>query len=126
MSASSSAKSNSAMFSRIRDGVVDFGITTLPSWRCQRSTTCAGVRPCRSRELGDRRIAAARWPCPSGLHASVTMPCSAWKRAQRRLLEPGCSSTWLTAGTTAVSSSSRCRWAIWKFDTPIARARPSA
>ena len=39
MSASVSAKSNTAMFSLIRDEVVDFGITMLPSSRCQRSTT---------------------------------------------------------------------------------------
>ena len=35
-------------FSRIRSGVADFGITTLPSWRCQRRIAWAGVLPWRS------------------------------------------------------------------------------
>ena len=48
MSASVRVKSNSAMFSRIRERCVDFGIAMLPSWRCQRRTTCAGDRPRRS------------------------------------------------------------------------------
>src|SRR3954453_20254056 len=40
--ASSRAKSKTSKFSRMRDGVTDFGMTMLPSWMCQRSTTCAG------------------------------------------------------------------------------------
>jgi hypothetical protein len=32
----------------------------------------------------------------------------------------------LTAGTTSAFAASRSRWATWKFDTPIERARPSA
>ena len=37
-------------------GVTDFGIATLPSCRCQRSTTCAGVLPCASATERDRRV----------------------------------------------------------------------
>ena len=43
---SSSSKPNRSMFSAIRAGVTDLGITIVPSCRCQRSTTCAGVPPC--------------------------------------------------------------------------------
>jgi DNA-binding CsgD family transcriptional regulator len=43
-SASSREKPKMSMFSAIRAGVTDLGMTTLPSWMCQRSTICAGVR----------------------------------------------------------------------------------
>src|SRR3712207_8589094 len=41
----SSSKSKSSKFSLIRPGFTDFGKTTSPRWRCQRSVTCAGVFP---------------------------------------------------------------------------------
>ena len=60
----------------------------------------------------------------SGLHASVTMPRSACSRRSPCCCRRGCSSIWLTAGVTPVSSMIRSRCAGWKFDTPMARVRP--
>ena len=45
MSSAASEKPNIPMFSLIRDGVTDFGMTTFPSSMCQRRTICAGVLP---------------------------------------------------------------------------------
>ena len=50
------------MFSLIRDGVTDLGITTLPSWRCQRSTIWAGVRRAFGASRDDRVLQAAALP----------------------------------------------------------------
>ena len=44
------------MFSRMRDGVTDFGITTLPSCRCQRSTTWAADLPWRAAISADHGV----------------------------------------------------------------------
>ncbi len=41
-----SSKSKTSMFSAIRDGVTDLGMTRRPCCRGQRSITWAGVRPC--------------------------------------------------------------------------------
>ena len=51
---------NTSRFSLIRAGVTDLGMTTLPCCRCQRSTTWAGVRPCRGRDVNDGRIVQHR------------------------------------------------------------------
>ena len=56
MSSSDSSKSNTWKFSSIRSGVTDFGITTLPSWMCQRRITCAGVRSWPERDPRDRLV----------------------------------------------------------------------
>ena len=119
-----SSKSKMSMFCSIRSGVIDFGKTTLPSWMCQRRTIWPGVRPCASAIstiTGSSRAA----PCASGLQASVTMPRSACSRRRPGCVRYGCSSIWLTAGVTPVSSMIRRRWAGWKFETPIARASPA-
>ena len=44
---------------------------------------------------------------PSGDQAWVTMPSSAWSSRSAGCVKYGCSSTWLTAGTTSVRSISR-------------------
>ena len=41
---------------RSGSGVTDFGITMFPSWMCQRSTTCAGLRPWADGDALDRRV----------------------------------------------------------------------
>ena len=60
-----------------------------------------------------------------GLHASVAIPAASFAARVSRCWRYGCSSTWLTVGTTSAVSSSRARWSGWKLDTPIARTRPS-
>src|SRR5277367_6169990 len=45
ISSADSAKSDTSMFSAMRVGSVDFGITDRPSSRPQRSMTCAGLLP---------------------------------------------------------------------------------
>ena len=66
MSASVSSKSNTSMFSPIRDGSSTSGSPRCPSCRCQRSTTCAGVRPCALRDLGDDRVVQQPRPGRAG------------------------------------------------------------
>jgi hypothetical protein len=46
--------------------------------------------------------------------------------AQLRLGEVGCSSTWLTAGSTPVCSAMCSMCSAVKFETPIDRALPAA
>lgn len=41
-----SSKLNTSKFAAIRSGLTDLGIAGRPSWRCQRSMTCAGDLPC--------------------------------------------------------------------------------
>ena len=65
-------------------------------------------------------------PCPSGLQASVAIPCSACQARSSAWWNRGCSSTWLTVGTVSVSRSSRSRSSMRKLETPIERARPSS
>ncbi|NHC44465.1 DUF4192 domain-containing protein [Motilibacter sp. K478] len=125
MSASESSKSKTSMLDRMRSGVTDFGITTVPRCTCQRRTTWAGVRPTRVASPVTTGCSSSPLPAPIGLQAWVTMPCSSWKARSSSCGSSGCSSTWLAAGTTSVSSNSRCRWACVKFETPIARTRPS-
>ena len=65
-------------------------------------------------------------PCAIGDQASVAMPCSASKARTASWVRYGCTSIWLTAGGTSVSSAAAAAGAAaWKFDTPIERARPS-
>ena len=119
-------KSKSSKFSSIRDGVVDFGKTTSPRCTCQRSTTCAGVRPDAPAAISVTTGSSSTLPCAIGDQASVTMPC-AWPYSRTAsLVKYGCTSIWLTAGTRSVSAASRSRWGTWKFETPTALARPSA
>ena len=56
ISSSLSSKSKSSKFSRIRSGVTDLGMTTLPSCRCQRRIAWAGVLPWRAAIAGDRLV----------------------------------------------------------------------
>lgn len=126
MSSVSREKSKTSMFSLIRDGVTDLGITTFPSWRCQRRTTWAGVRPCFWAMAMIAGTSRRPLPEPSGDHASVAMPCSAWYSRAAICWSCGCSSIWLTAGMTDVASISDSNCSGGKFETPIALARPSA
>ena len=61
-----------------------------------------------------------------GDQASVMMPCWALVARTSSLAKKGCTSTWLTTGTTPVSVTMRSRWAGWKLETPIERVFPSA
>ena len=109
----------------MRAGVTDFGMTTTPCASSHARTACAGVTPALS---ATRRITgSSRRPCPdpSGEYASVTIPSSAWNRRDSRCCEYGCSSIWLTAGATPVSSTSREMCSGRKFETPMLRTRPS-
>ena len=54
------------------------------------------------------------------------MPSSACSARIARCWNRGCSSIWLTAGTTPVASMIRSSVSGVKFDTPIERARPSS
>jgi len=74
-----------------------------------------------SRTAGWFRIS----PRPSGLQASVTMPCAALKAASAVRGRVGSSSIWLTAGVKPASKSF-CRCASVKFDTPAARTSPAS
>jgi hypothetical protein len=131
-----SAKSKTSKFSAIRCGLTDLGIAQKPCSMCQRRTTCAGVLPyLAARSVmsgsvsGPRDSSAAgtytRTP-PSGDQAWVAIPSSACTSRSADCVKYGCSSTWLTAGTTSVRSISRRRCSVLKFETPMARARPSA
>ena len=82
-------------------GVVDFGKTMLPRWMCQRSTTCAGVRPSSLRDR--RRSPGRRAPRPARSATRPRWRCRARgrRRATSSLWKYGCSSIWLTAGTTS-------------------------
>ena len=62
----------------MRDGVTDLGSTTSPSARCHAMTTWAGVAPCCRAIRPMTGSSRTRLPDASGLHDSVTMPCSAW------------------------------------------------
>ena len=64
-------------------------------------------------------------PWAIGDQASVRMPCSDPYAADLVVVKYGCTSTWLTAGTTSVSSANRRRCGTWKLETPMDRARPS-
>ncbi|ODU25528.1 MAG: hypothetical protein ABT15_25930 [Pseudonocardia sp. SCN 73-27] len=90
---------------------------------CQRSTTCPGDTPCAS-AIPVRTGSISRSPRPSGLQLSVTIPCAARNSRSAAWGKEGCSSTWLTAGTTPVSSASRVGCASVKSETPIDRIRP--
>lgn len=59
-----------------------------------------------------------------GDQAWVTMSCLSWNARVSGWLKYGCTSIWLTAGTTSVLSINCCRRAGLKFDTPMARTRP--
>ena len=61
-----------------------------------------------------------------GDQAWVRMPKSAWTARSAGCEKYGWISTWLTAGTTSVRSISVRRCSALKFETPMARARPSA
>ena len=77
ISDASSSKSNTSKFSRIRSARTDFGMTTSPSWMCQR--TRPGRVPLRvAGNVDDRRLVEQSLPRPSGLHDSVTMSCLSW------------------------------------------------
>ena len=110
----------------MRSGVTDFGITTLPSCRCQRMTTWPGVLPC-SAAIAVIAGSSSTAPWASGLHASVTMPRSSCSRAQAGLLEARVQLDLVDGRGHAGLVDDPARGASgWKFETPIARTRPSA
>ena len=78
-------------------------------------------------EPREHRVGSSSPPLAIGLHASVAMPeLVVGTRAARAAGGSGCSSTWLTVGTTsALVDAAARRWSGSKFDTPIARTRPS-
>ena len=57
ISSSLSEKSNTSRFGARRSRRAVFGIGINPSWRCHRSTTCAGVLSSGTCHLGDHRVA---------------------------------------------------------------------
>ncbi len=101
ISAPLSSKSNTSKFSSIRSGVTDFGITTLPSCRCQRITTCAGVFAVGAAisTIAGSSSTALRERAPRLGH-DPELSCS---RRSPGCWKWGCSSTWLIAGVTPVS-----------------------
>ena len=97
-----------------------------PRWMCQRSVTCAGDLPVPLGDaddglvlehlaLGDRR---------PGLGGDAVLGTEGAQGLLRE--ELGCTSIWLTAGVTWPRCARRRRWCAWKFETPMARARPVA
>ena len=60
MSSSLSSKSKTSMFSRIRSGVTDLGMTTLPSCRCQRRIAWAGRLAVALGDRDDRLVVEQR------------------------------------------------------------------
>jgi hypothetical protein len=119
-----SSKPKTSKFSRSRAALDDLGKTTKPCWRCQRRTTCAGVRWCAAATSATTGSSSTA-PRAIGAHASVTTPCRSPQAATSRFWKYGWSSIWFTAGTTSVSAASRSRCSTSKFETPIERARPS-
>ena len=122
----SSSKSKSSKFCCIRSAFIDFGKTMSPRWTCQRSVDLG-------RRTTDERRRSRRWcrrrrpcPCAIGDHASVSTPCFWLAARTSSLAKNGCTSTWLTTGTTPVSSTMRSRWAGWKFETPMLRVLPAS
>ena len=67
-------------------GVTDFGKMMLPSWMCQRSTTCAADLPCACAMSANSGASSRPLPWPIGLHASVRDAVALVVRAQARLL----------------------------------------
>src|SRR5690606_36078577 len=59
-------------FASMRSGVTDFGMTTNPWWRCQRSTTWVGVTPCAAATSAS--TGASRSVRLNGLYPSSTTP----------------------------------------------------
>ena len=62
---------------------------------------------------------------PSGLQAWVRMPSRALTARISGCGKSGCSSSWLSAGVTPVSSMTRVRCASVKLLTPMVRTSPS-
>ena len=126
MSSAASEKSNIPMFSLIRDGVTDFGMTTFPSSMCQRKTICAGVLPYLRESAVTARVgedAPLGQRTPRLRHDAVRLVV----RTHLLLLEGRVQLHLIDSGHEIPRRSRRgCRCHGWKFDTPIARARPLA
>ena len=106
-----------ARFSRMPPGSADFGTAISPSCMCQRSTTCAGVRPWRSARraiTGSRQQVAA---LAQRADDSVTMPCSAWYARGLGADVPRVELDWLTSGTTPGLGEQPLRCAGLKFES---------
>src|SRR5690606_14675400 len=107
MSSGSRCTPRAAQFSAMRDGVTDFGITTLPCAMCQASTTWAGVASRRSAISASTGSSSRPLPEPSGDHASVAIWWALFHARSCSICRYGWHSTWLTTGTTPVASMMR-------------------
>ncbi len=126
MSAASSWKSKTLLFSSIVSRCTDFGMVTTPSCRSQRSTTCAGVFPCLLCDFRDHRVVEAA-PRVRGDHASCRMPCLRVEIQQLLLHEEGVELHLVHRGPTGRMTSARSsRWCTRKLLTPMALTFPSA
>lgn len=109
----------------------DFGTTTIPFSTPQLSATWPSVAPCflaiRTTSSSVRRgDTEPGWGCPMGEYAVITIPCCLHSLRSPNLGKHGCSSTWLTAGTTVVVLSRDSMSGTPKLDTPSARTLPVA
>ncbi len=105
----------------MRAGVTDFGITTLPSWMCQRMIVCAGRPGVCLGDLDDHRVfqlqALSERAPRLGDDAELVVLV-----AQSGLLEVGVQLDLVDRGRRHPSRQSGARrCAGWKLDTPIAR-----
>ena len=64
-------------------------------------------------------------PSANGPHDSICTPCSAMSCWSSARWWNGWVSTWLTAGVTSLWVMRSTSRSAWKFETPIARTRPS-
>ncbi|MNV70983.1 hypothetical protein D3C71_1639740 [compost metagenome] len=91
ISSADNSKSNTSMFSRMRAGVTDFGITISPLCKCQRSVIWAADLLC-FLARSTMTFSLVTPPCAKGLQDSVAIPCLAWNARSSRCANPGCSS----------------------------------
>ena len=121
ISSSLSSKSKTSTFSRIRSGVTDFGITTLPSCRCQRRIVWAGVLPWWAAIVAivvvvEQRALGERAPGLGGDRRA---------RRARRAARPAAAAGAARSGSPSAAARprrfSRSRSSTRKLETPIER-----
>ena len=122
------------MFSAIRAGLVDFGITERPCCRCQRSITCAGVLPCVFGDATDDRVFQGAGVLAVAVEGDAAdrrprLGEDAVLRAEGlhvALLEVGVDLDLVHRRHHRGRPSRVVRWSTMKLLTPIARTFPSA